>query len=55
MKLAEALILRSETIVTEIFDCSSASEELREAVENGASWIESMTATLARLDQLCRQ
>jgi hypothetical protein len=41
------------TIVTEIFDCSSASEELRKAVENGESWIESMTATLARLDALC--
>jgi hypothetical protein len=41
------------TIVTEIFDCTSASEELREAIENGDSWIESMTATLARLDTLC--
>jgi hypothetical protein len=43
------------TIVTEIFDCSSASEELREAIENGESWIESMTATLARLDALCTE
>jgi hypothetical protein len=43
------------TIVTEIFDCSSASKELREATENGESWIESMTATLARLDTLCTQ
>jgi predicted RNase H-like HicB family nuclease len=41
------------TIVTEIFDCSSAPEELREAIENGESWIESMTKTLARLDALC--
>jgi predicted RNase H-like HicB family nuclease len=43
------------TIVTEVFDCSSASEELREAIENGESWIESMTTTLARLDTLCTQ
>jgi predicted RNase H-like HicB family nuclease len=41
------------TFVTEFFDCSSASEELREAIENGDSWIESMTTTLARLDTLC--
>jgi len=41
------------TMVTEIFDCSSASEELREAIRNGESWIESMTTTLARLDTLC--
>jgi hypothetical protein len=43
------------TIVTEIFDCTSASEELREAIENGNSWIDSMTTTLARLDTLCTQ
>ena len=43
------------TIVTEIFDCSSAPEELREATNSGESWIESMTETLARLDSLCNQ
>jgi hypothetical protein len=43
------------TFVTEIFDCSSASDELREAIDNGASWIASMTATLARLATLCAQ
>jgi hypothetical protein len=43
------------TIVTEIFDCSSSSDELRDAIDNGASWIESMTATLALLDALCTQ
>jgi hypothetical protein len=43
------------TIVTEIFDCSSAPEELREATSNGESWLESMTNTLARLDVLCTQ
>jgi len=43
------------TIVTEIFDCSSASEELREATQNGETWIDSMTTTLARLDSFCTQ
>jgi hypothetical protein len=43
------------TIVTEIFDCSSAPAELREATENGETWIDSMTATLERLDSLCIQ
>jgi uncharacterized protein YndB with AHSA1/START domain len=41
------------TIVTEIFDCSAAPEELRDAVQNGEIWIDAMTATLARLDSLC--
>jgi hypothetical protein len=41
------------TVVTEIFDCSSAPEELREATNNGETWIESMEETLARLDSLC--
>jgi hypothetical protein len=43
------------TIVTEIFDCSSAPAELREATQNGETWIDSMTATLERLDSLCTQ
>jgi uncharacterized protein YndB with AHSA1/START domain len=43
------------TIVTEIFDCSSAPEDLREATQNGETWINGMTATLARLDSLCSQ
>jgi hypothetical protein len=43
------------TIVTEVFDCSSAPAELREATQNGETWIDSMTATLARLDALCTQ
>jgi RNA polymerase sigma-70 factor, ECF subfamily len=43
------------TIVTEIFDCSSSPAELREATQNGEIWIDSMTATLARLDRLCTQ
>ncbi len=43
------------TIVTEIFDCSSAPEDLREATKNGETWIDGMTVTLARLDSLCSQ
>ncbi len=41
------------TIVTEIFDCSSAPEDLREATRHGESWIDSMTDTLVRLDSRC--
>jgi hypothetical protein len=43
------------TIVTEIFDFSSAPAELREATQNGDIWIDSMTTTLAKLDSLCTQ
>jgi hypothetical protein len=43
------------TTVTEIFDCGSASADLRDAMEDGAMWIDSMTRTLARLDSLCTQ
>jgi hypothetical protein len=43
------------TVVTEIFDCSAAPAELREATQDGEAWIESMTRTLARLDSLCSQ
>lgn len=40
------------TNVTEIFDCTRAPEELREATQNGEAWLESMSTTLARLDAL---
>jgi len=40
------------TIVTEIFDCTQAPEELRAAIDNGNRWLASMTATLERLDEL---
>jgi hypothetical protein len=43
------------TVVTEIYDDASAPEELREATNNGREWIDSMTATLARLDEICQQ
>jgi uncharacterized protein YndB with AHSA1/START domain len=41
------------TVVTEIFDCTRSPEEGKQAVKGGRTWIESMTATLERLDQLC--
>jgi hypothetical protein len=41
------------TIVTEIFDVSSAPVELREATQSGETWIESMSVTLEKLDALC--
>jgi hypothetical protein len=41
------------TVVTEIFNCCRAPEEGRKAVKNGTAWIDSMTATLERLDQVC--
>jgi hypothetical protein len=41
------------TIVTEIYDCSSAPEDERAAMDGGRVWLESMTATLERLAQLC--
>jgi len=43
------------TVVTEIYDDALAPEELREATNNGKEWIDTMTATLARLDEICRQ
>lgn len=41
------------TVVTEIYDCSHASEDERVAMDNGNAWTESMTKTLERLDALC--
>jgi uncharacterized protein YndB with AHSA1/START domain len=38
------------TTVTEIFDCSQAPEWLREVLDNGKRWLESMTITLEKLD-----
>jgi hypothetical protein len=43
----------SATVVTETYDCSNSPEQVRQAVDNGNSWIEGMTKTLERLDQLC--
>ena len=41
------------TVVTETYDCSDSSEQVRQSVDNGNAWIEGMTKTLERLDQLC--
>jgi uncharacterized protein YndB with AHSA1/START domain len=42
----------SSTLVTETYDCSRAPDWLRKAVKGGARWIDSMTVTLERLDDL---
>ena len=39
--------------LTEIYDCAAAPEQLRVAVRNGATWVDAMTTSLARLDTLC--
>jgi uncharacterized protein YndB with AHSA1/START domain len=41
------------TVVTETYDCTDSPEEVRQAVDNGNAWVEGMTKTLERLDQLC--
>jgi len=41
------------TIVTEIFDCARWPEKERAEMEDGRIWIEPMTKTLERLDQVC--
>jgi hypothetical protein len=41
------------TVVTEIYDCSGAPERIRLAVHNSNGWVERMTKTLERLDELC--
>jgi uncharacterized protein YndB with AHSA1/START domain len=43
------------TVVTEIYDCTRAPQWLRKAVKNGQRWVQSMTATLEKLDQQCAQ
>jgi len=43
------------TLVTELYNDASAPEELREATHNGVDWIDTMTVTLARLDEICTQ
>ena len=41
------------TVVTEIFDCSRVPEDQRVDIDDGKIWVESMAATLERLDALC--
>jgi hypothetical protein len=40
------------TMVTESYDCSGSPEAVRQAVDNGNSWMEAMAATLERLDEV---
>jgi hypothetical protein len=42
------------TLVTETYDCSRSPEWLRRAVRGGNRWIDSMTATLEKLEALSR-
>lgn len=41
------------TVVTEIYDCSGVPAGERDAMQGGRVWIESMAATLKRLDEVC--
>jgi uncharacterized protein YndB with AHSA1/START domain len=41
------------TEVTETYDCTESSQEVRDAVDNGNAWLTGMTKTLERLDMLC--
>jgi uncharacterized protein YndB with AHSA1/START domain len=41
------------TVVTETYDCTAAPVSLREAVGEGAIWVDAMNETLERLDRLC--
>jgi hypothetical protein len=41
------------TIVTEIYDCEDAPPELRQVIDDGRYWENSMTKTLSMLDGLC--
>ena len=43
------------TLVTETYDCSAAPDWLRRAVKNGDRWLDSMTTTLARLNEVTRR
>jgi hypothetical protein len=41
------------TVVSEIYDCTRSPGWLQQAVKGGARWLQSMAATLARLDEQC--
>jgi uncharacterized protein YndB with AHSA1/START domain len=43
------------TIVTEVFDYGTASEELRQAVRQGGEWVGAITASLEKLEEICTQ
>lgn len=46
---------RTETLVTEIYDCSRLPEADQAAVDEGRIWLGAMTRTLERLEELCLQ
>ncbi|HVX68419.1 MAG TPA: SRPBCC family protein [Mycobacteriales bacterium] len=41
------------TVVTQTYDCTAAPASLREAVGDGAIWVEAMNGTLDRLAEVC--
>lgn len=41
------------TVVTETYDCTAAPASVREAVADGAIWVDAMAATLERLEKIC--
>jgi uncharacterized protein YndB with AHSA1/START domain len=43
------------TIVTEVFDCTEADQGIRDAVENGQTWVPAMRTTLDRLAAIVEQ
>jgi hypothetical protein len=40
------------TLVTESYDCSGSPDAVRQAVDNGNSWVDAMAKTLERLDEV---
>jgi RNA polymerase sigma-70 factor, ECF subfamily len=44
-----------KTIVTEVFDCTEADQSIRDAVEDGQTWIPAMHTTLDRLAVIVEQ
>jgi hypothetical protein len=45
----------SATIVTEVYDCSSAPAGVRAGMGNGEVWADAMASTLERLDAACHR
>jgi hypothetical protein len=41
------------TVVTQTYDCTAAPASLREAVGEGAIWVDAMNGTLERLAEVC--
>jgi hypothetical protein len=43
----------SATTVREFFDCTRSPDDAKEILKNGAVWVEAMTRSLERIDELC--